>query len=81
MRMRKCKTCGKIFEVPAGKEMYLCPDCAAESKRKSVIRERTCKICGAVFWGIPVLFSARRVARSGRNIRKKYTTADNPQGH
>lgn len=71
MRMRKCKTCGKIFEVPAGKEMYLCPDCAAESKRKSVIRERTCKICGASFTGYPRSFFCPSCSAERKKQQKK----------
>lgn len=56
MRIRKCKNCGKEFEVPTGKDSYLCPECAAQSKQKSVYRERVCKDCGAVFMGYPRSF-------------------------
>lgn len=71
MRTRICKNCGKIFEVPAGKEMYLCPDCATESKRKSVIRERTCKICGAIFLGYPRSFFCPSCSAERKKHQKK----------
>lgn len=56
MRTRICKNCGKAFEVPTGKESYLCEECSRKSKSNSVLRERTCKICGASFVGYPRSF-------------------------
>lgn len=52
MRRKRCNRCGREFQ--AGKTWnYLCPDCAAEAKRETVVRPRTCRQCGAVFLGGP----------------------------
>ena len=53
MRTRTCKTCGKQFIVSAGRDQYLCEECARKAKSDSVIRERTCRTCGAAFMGYP----------------------------
>lgn len=73
MRTRICKKCGKAFDVPTGKESYLCEECARNSKINSVLRERTCKICGASFMGYPRSFfcpacSAERKRQQKKNI-------------
>ena len=49
---RECKQCGKPFEAP-NKWRYMCPECAAESKKRNVLRERTCFRCGTKFVGGP----------------------------
>lgn len=52
MRRKACKKCGAVFETDkAG--AYLCPACAAASRRASVYRERTCIECSKTFWGYP----------------------------
>lgn len=56
MRTRICKNCEKIFTVQTGKTSYLCEECAQKSKSNSVLRERTCKICGVSFMGYPRSF-------------------------
>ena len=71
MRQRKCKNCGKIFDVPAGKGPYLCPDCSDEAKRESVIRERICKICGAAFLGYPRSFFCPACSAERKKQQKK----------
>lgn len=53
MRTRTCKTCGKQFIVSAGRDQYLCEECARKAKSDSVIRERTCRTCGVSFMGYP----------------------------
>jgi DNA-directed RNA polymerase subunit RPC12/RpoP len=52
MRLKACKHCGQTFETDKP-GAYLCPDCAAESRRRSVYRERVCIDCGASFMGYP----------------------------
>lgn len=52
MRQKACKNCGAVFETDK-RGAYLCPDCAAESRRKSVYRTRVCIDCGAEFMGFP----------------------------
>lgn len=71
MRVRNCKNCGKTFEVPTGKNAYLCPECAAQSKRKSVYRERVCKDCGAVFMGYPRSFYCPECAARRKKEQRK----------
>ena len=71
MRMRKCKKCGKIFELPAGKDAYLCEECAKKSKINSVLRERTCKICGASFVGYPRSFFCPSCSAERKRQQKK----------
>lgn len=40
--------------APTGSsEKYMCDECALQSKRDSVYRERVCKICGTTFMGYP----------------------------
>lgn len=53
MRTKICKNCGKIFDVPTGRDMHLCQECAKKAKRESVLRERTCKRCSITFVGYP----------------------------
>lgn len=78
MRTRKCKNCGKIFEVPTGSERYLCDECAKKSKRDSVLRERECRMCGTSFLGYPRSFfcpkcraEREKEQRKKRRIRHK----------
>ena len=71
MRQRKCRNCGNVFDVPTGKEIYLCPDCVAEAKRESVIRKRTCKICGATFLGYPRSFFCQACSAERKKQQKK----------
>ena len=47
-----CPDCGAVF-APAYKTQKYCPDCAAARKRNTVIRQRTCRECGAQFDGGP----------------------------
>lgn len=71
MRIRKCKNCGEIFEVPTGKDMYLCEECAKKSKINSVLRERICKICGASFMGYPRSFFCPECSAERKRQQKK----------
>ncbi len=71
MRQRMCKNCGKVFNVPTGKEAYLCEECAQKSKSNSVIRERTCKICGASFMGYPRSFFCPDCSAERKKQQKK----------
>lgn len=52
MRTKKCKKCGKLFEIERT-EAYLCPECATIARKTGVYRERVCTDCGATFWGFP----------------------------
>ena len=75
MRTRLCKNCEKMFEVPTGRALYLCPECSKKSKADSVLRERTCKICGKHFLGYPRSFfcpecSAERKKQQSKSHRK-----------
>lgn len=71
MRIRACKNCGQLFEVPTGKEAYLCEECARKSKYNSVLRERTCKICGASFTGYPRSFFCPECSAERKKQQKK----------
>ena len=71
MRQRKCKNCGKIFNVPGGREQYLCPECSAEAKKNSVIRERICKNCGVAFLGYPRSFYCPACAIERRKQKRR----------
>ena len=51
MRIIKCWHCGQIIQ--ANKEVTLCPNCQAELKASSTLRQRTCRSCGAEFTGGP----------------------------
>ena len=78
MRLKSCKRCGRPFETDAP-GAYLCPDCAAESKRNSSIRERVCIDCGVTFLGGPRAMRCL-ACRAQRNkerdrIHKKIGTA------
>lgn len=73
MRIRVCKKCGKVFEVPSGKTAYLCDECSKKQKSNSVLRERTCKICGTSFIGYPrSFFCPECSAERKKQQRKKY---------
>ena len=52
MRQHKCNNCGSIF-LAEKEGVYLCPKCADESRRKSVLRERVCTRCGTTYMGYP----------------------------
>ena len=71
MRTRICKNCRKVFDVPTGKEAYLCEECAGKSKSNSVLRERTCKICGATFLGYPRSFFCSECSVGRKKQQKK----------
>ena len=72
MRVRACKNCGKVFEIPNGrKEVYLCPACAKEAKTNSVFRERTCRICGTSFMGYPRSFFCPECRAERKKQQKK----------
>ena len=71
MRTRICKNCRKVFEVPTGKESYLCEECARKSKSNSVLRERICKICGASFTGYPRSFFCPECSAERKKRQKK----------
>lgn len=78
MRTRICKSCGKAFDVPTGKESYLCEECASKSKINSVLRERTCKICGASFMGYPRSFFCPDCSAERKKQQKKTYNRRNP---
>lgn len=71
MRTRICRKCGKVFEVPTGKDAYLCKECAKKSKADSVLRERTCKICGEKFMGYPRSFFCPECSARRKKQQKK----------
>lgn len=71
MRTRICRKCGNAFDVPTGKEAYLCKECARKSKADSVLRERTCKICGASFMGYPRSFFCPECSARRKKQQKK----------
>lgn len=71
MRNRICKNCGKVFEAPTGKESYLCEECVRKSKSNSVLRDRTCKICGASFSGYPRSFFCPSCSAERKKHQKK----------
>ena len=52
MRTKQCKKCGSAFDTDR-QGAYLCPACAAASRRASVYRERVCIDCGTTFMGYP----------------------------
>lgn len=52
MRIRCCKRCSKAFETER-RSVYVCPECSSTSHRDTIIRDRTCLICGAVFQSTP----------------------------
>lgn len=52
MITKKCRKCGKLFDV-VNSEAYLCPECATLARKTGVYRERVCSDCGATFWGYP----------------------------
>ena len=52
-RFRRCKHCGKEFPVTGETEQALCDACRRFARQESVIRDRTCTVCGAVFPGGP----------------------------
>lgn len=78
MRKRICKNCGEIFDVPTGKESYLCEKCARNSKISSVLRERKCKICGASFMGYPRSFFCPECSAERKRQQKKTYNRRNP---
>lgn len=78
MRTRICKNCGKAFDVPTGKESYLCEECSRKSKINSVLRERTCKICGASFMGYPRSFFCPACSAERKRRQKKKYNRRNP---
>ena len=52
MHTRICRMCGKPFAAEKTEAVY-CPDCSPKARAATVIRERTCMDCGAVFPGGP----------------------------
>lgn len=52
MRTKKCKKCGRLFDVEKS-EAYLCPECATLARKSSVYQVRVCIDCGATFEGYP----------------------------
>lgn len=78
MRKRICKNCGKTFEVPTGKEAYLCEECARKSRSNSVLRERTCKMCGTLFMGYPRSFFCPKCSAERKKQQKKRHNRRNP---
>lgn len=52
MHTRVCRMCGKPFAAEKTEAVY-CPACAPKARAATVIRERTCMDCGAVFLGGP----------------------------
>lgn len=71
MRTRKCRNCGKVFDVPSGSKAYLCKECSRESKINSVLRERTCRVCGASFMGYPRSFFCQECRAERKKHQKK----------
>lgn len=57
--------------MPTRSEAYLCPECATETKRKSVILERICKNCGATFLGYPRSFFCPSCSVERKKQQKK----------
>lgn len=83
MRLKRCKRCGRDFQA-AKTWNYFCPECAAEEKRETVIRPRTCRQCGTVFpggpraWYCPECRQERR--RAGDRESKRRGAARRPIG-
>lgn len=52
MRLHSCKRCGKEYETDRP-GTYLCPACSSAARKSASIRPRTCRQCGASFFGGP----------------------------
>lgn len=76
MRLKSCKRCGSAFETDR-KGAYLCPSCAAKSKRESVYRERICMDCGITFLGYP---KSKRCPSCQASINRKRDTERHRSG-
>lgn len=82
MRRHKCKRCGAEYDTDK-RWSYCCPDCAAQIKRDSVVRQRVCRQCGAEFPGGPRAWycpSCREERAKEANIRHKRSGANRPLG-
>ena len=82
MRLRNCKRCGTPYETDRP-GTYLCPACSVEAKRESVIRDRICRQCGAVFPGGPRAWycpSCRADRQRDADRRSKRTDPARPLG-
>lgn len=69
MRTVVCKGCGKIVRLSG--ERYLCDACAKKARQTSVIRVRTCKVCGVQFPGGPSAAYCPECRRLRERERKK----------
>lgn len=82
MRLRNCKRCGTPYETDRP-GTYLCPACSVEAKRETVIRDRICRQCGAVFPGGPRAWycpSCRADRQRDADRRSKRTGPARPLG-
>lgn len=68
------------FDIPTVKEAYLCKECATKSKADSVLRERTCKICGASFMGYLRSFFCLECSSRRKSNKRKNITNGNHHG-
>lgn len=67
MRLKSCKRCGAVFETDK-RGAYLCPACALAARRASVLRDRVCIDCGAVFHGYP---KSKRCPECQRRVNRE----------
>lgn len=82
MRKHRCKRCGAEYDTDKPWSYY-CPTCAAQAKRDTVVRQRVCRQCGAVFPGGPRAWycpSCRRERQTAANLRHKQSGTNRPLG-
>ncbi len=73
-----CPDCGNPFEPTYGKQKY-CSSCAAERKRQTVVRPRTCCECGAQFDGGPRAWYCPSCRRDRKRAQSKARNRGAPQ--
>lgn len=78
MRKRICKMCGQTFDCPTGSTSYLCQPCRQKSRKNSVLRLRTCKICGTSFVGYPRSFFCPTCSEERKKQQSKKYNKKNP---
>ena len=77
MRLKQCKKCGVSF-ASEKEGAYLCPVCAAEAKKDSVIQPRVCIDCGASFQGFPRSVRCPDCQKSVNDARHKEYKRNGP---
>ena len=82
MRTKTCRLCGLTFESAKSEAVY-CPACSPKARAATVIRQRTCKQCGASFPGGPRAWycpDCRLERRRAADARSKRDGAARPIG-